>query len=149
MMNWGDPRLPDHFWAQCVPIPECGCWFMTGRQVHGGYTQISINGKRVVAHRVPWETLFGPLPPFKPDQEGRLELDHVKCNTPWCSNPAHVDLVTHAENTLRGVSIPARNALKTHCLRGHPFTVENTLIAVRANGKTQRVCRECRRNRKA
>jgi len=34
--------------------------------------------------------------------------------------------VTHRVNILRGVGTGAKNAVKTHCKRGHEFTPENT-----------------------
>jgi len=43
------------------------------------------------------------------------------------------------------------NTDKTHCSQGHEYTVENTAIRPRPNGKTARDCRKCcsERNQKA
>jgi len=43
---------------------------------------------------------------------------------------------------LRGNTVGARNAAKTHCLRGHPFNEENTRVDRRG-----RVCRQCHREK--
>lgn len=42
-------------------------------------------------------------------------------------------------NTLRGDTLPAFNARKTHCKRGHPFDTQNTL---KKQGGA-RACRAC------
>ena len=34
--------------------------------------------------------------------------------------------------------------IKTHCLRGHPFTQANTMSVTLKNGYTVRRCRRCR-----
>ena len=53
--------------------------------------------------------------------------------------PDHpLEAVTPRENARRGVGIPALNTKKTHCLRGHEFTDENTRQDPR-----RRVCRAC------
>lgn len=47
-------------------------------------------------------------------------------------------------NTLRGTSLIAENAVKTHCLRGHELNTQNTQVY-----KRHRSCRICKRMRKA
>lgn len=53
--------------------------------------------------------------------------------------------VTQRENLLRGETITARNAAKTHCPRGHAYTAENTYVRPRGS----RECRTCNRLRQA
>jgi len=62
-------------------------------------------------------------------------------------NPAHLEPVTGIENIRRGNSASAVHARQDCCLRGHPFTPENTYLAQRENGKRERFCRECSRAR--
>jgi hypothetical protein len=91
-------------------------------------------GKYVGAHRRVWELINGPIP------EG-LQIDHVHargCRVRACLNVAHLELVTPAENSRRGLC----GVLRTHCRHGHELTEENT---VRRGGR--RDCRTCSRDR--
>lgn len=69
------------------------------------------------------------------DCEGGFTCPHRAC-----VNPAHLRVVTHAVNTLTGNGFAAANARKTHCIRGHEFTTENTLPR---RGRYGRRCRTC------
>ena len=53
-----------------------------------------------------------------------LELDHL-CRVRSCVNPEHLEPVTHKVNMQRGPRL-MREMTKTHCLRGHERTPENT-----------------------
>lgn len=109
-----------------------GCWEWTGNRDPHGYGRITVAKKTKRAHRVVYEHFKGPIP------EG-LVIDHL-CRNPGCVNPDHLEAVTIKVNTLRGVSVSARNAVKTHCIHGHEFTPENTY-----RRKTGRACRACLR----
>ena len=115
-----------------------GCWIWTGASWKGyGITSTGYkadgNQRQVMAHRLMYELLIGPIAPG-------LDLDHL-CRNPPCVNPAHLEPVTRRENLLRGIGITATNAAKTHCVNGHPFDEANTYIC--SNGT--RKCRECSR----
>lgn len=118
-----------------IPVTESGCWLWIGSSWQSGYGQWKIGRKLKRAHRVVYETLVGPIP------DG-LEPDHV-CRVRCCGNPAHLELVTSRENTLRGNGPTAQNARKTHCLRGHPFAGDNLYVG--PDG--ERGCRICMRSR--
>lgn len=61
-----------------------------------GYARVTVDGKRVVAHRAAYERDVGPIP------EG-LEPDHL-CRQRDCVRTDHLELVTHAENCRRGAT---------------------------------------------
>jgi hypothetical protein len=114
---------------------ETGCWIANRVPSSTGYVAMKGGPERLL-HRLMYREVVGPIP------EG-LVLDHL-CRNPSCVNPAHLEPVTQTENVLRGVGPTAVNARKTHCMRGHEFTPENTYIAT---GRTWRNCRECGRQR--
>ena len=116
-------------------VVDDGCWKWTGHHDRDGYARCYWNG-RALAHRAVYEILKGPIP------QG-LEIDHL-CRNRGCVNPAHMEPVTHAENTLRGFSPQALNARKTECAHGHPLSGENLHIRPRDGG---RICRACDRRR--
>lgn len=120
------------FWAKVERRGEEECWPWTACQVRG-YGQFKAHGsRRVYAHRFAYELLIGPVP-------AGLTIDHL-CRNRSCVNPAHMEPVPSAVNTLRGNNPLAKNARKTHCKRGHKFTPENTY-----RSRKGRECLTCRR----
>lgn len=76
-----------------------------------------------------------------------MVIDHL-CRNRACVNPGHLEVVTVRVNTLRGHTIQATNANKTHCKRGHPFDEANTrwIKHTRKSGVfLERRCRTCAR----
>lgn len=116
------------FWARVDA--DADCWIWTGTLDRDGYGQFNLNGRKVRAHRGAFEALVGLVPPG-------LVLDHL-CRVRACVNPDHLEPVTNAENIRRGFK-----ALARHCLRGHEYTPENTLIHRRPDGSPRRQCRRC------
>lgn len=119
-----------------VNIQTDGCWLWTGCRIPAGYGQLWIGDRMYMAHRVAYELFVGSIP------EG-LVIDHL-CRVTGCVNPAHLEVVTYAENTRRGTNaavIAANRAAKTHCKAGHPFFGSN----VYSHPDGYRVCRACRR----
>ena len=113
-----------------------GCWrFTTTQMTKGGYAWFQARGQRFLAHRYSYEKFVGPIP------EG-LQLDHL-CRVRNCVNPEHLEPVTCRENLLRGNTLNAMNARKTHCVNGHEFTPENTKY--RPDGR--RRCAACSKAR--
>lgn len=121
------------FMAKVSPEPNSGCWLWTASLNWRGYGRLKVNGRMVHAHRFAFEMTKGPIPQ-------NLVIDHL-CRTRGCVNPDHMEPVTSAVNTLRGESIVAVNARKSHCKYGHALTPENVYTA----GGIKRQCRECGR----
>jgi hypothetical protein len=110
------------------------CWTWTGNRCRKGYGRIKIGGNQKQAHRVAYEFFVGPIP-------CGLTIDHL-CRNRGCVRPNHLEPVTGRENTLRGVAPSAMNAVKTHCVNGHPFDEANTYWW---GGGAWRSCRACMR----
>lgn len=111
------------------------CWLWMGVIKKTGYGEFKVSGRPVLVHRFSYERFVGPIPPG-------LVVDHL-CRVRHCVNPEHLEVVTLGENVLRGEGTTAVNFRKTHCFRGHEFTVANTYV----NTKGARVCRACQRVR--
>ena len=116
------------------------CWLWTGGTSRG-YGKFRVGRKQKQASRVAYELMRGPIP------EG-LQLDHL-CHRPICIRPDHLEPVTPSENYLRGFGVPAINARKSHCIRGHPLTGENLAIVPMRGRGPQRRCLACARERNA
>ena len=111
-----------------VRVNENGCWIWQ-QSLSMGYGHASWKRKQIKAHRLAYFAFVGEVP------EGK-ELDHL-CRERKCCNPEHLEPVTRRENLLRGETIPAENAKKTKCKRGH--SLDDAYII-----RGQRICRTCR-----
>lgn len=130
--------VQDRLFAK-VQYLENGCIEWRGRWRIGlrrEYGAIRASGQMQLVHRVAYELLVGKVP------DG-TELDHL-CRNTLCISPSHLEPVTHRLNVLRGISPPAQNAARTHCVEGHPFDAANTIA--RSDGG--RRCRACKNRRR-
>lgn len=130
------------------------CWLWQGFTLPKGYGTVGLGSAKAgkgYVHRVMFEAFVGPIP-------AGYRIDHVchtralrdgsctgaKCDHRRCCNPAHLEAVTQRENVLRGATLAAANAAKTHCKRGHLLSGYNAQIRFKATGTTFRQCRTCR-----
>lgn len=128
---FGDSRLPQRFWDKCSVATGTGCWMWSACTCDGGYSRFDFDGSLRLGHRFAYQVLVGDVP------DG-LQLDHL-CRTRNCVNPEHLEPVTGRVNILRGVSFAAKNAIKTHCKKGHPFDDDNVYL-----WRGSRYCVVCR-----
>lgn len=116
------------FWASVQKTATC--WLWIGPTVPPWHYGQFWTGRAIYAHRFSYELHKGVIPVG-------LTIDHL-CRNPRCVNPDHLEAVTMRENLLRGRTVTARNAARTHCNAGHPFDAEN-IYWIRG----YRMCKTC------
>lgn len=139
------PAREDRFWERVdTSAGPTSCWPWTATVTENGYGQFHDGFRIVKAHRFAYETTNGPI-------DDGLVADHtchndssctdVPCAHRKCCNPAHLEPTTQRINSIRGRSGDHQSA-KTACPKGHPYSLENTIIR---NGRGHRLCRTCNR----
>lgn len=130
--GWRGGTEEDYFWSKVKKSDSCWTW--TGATDKYGYGYFGIKSpegqwRTIAAHRWSYIQATGNIP--------EDDLDHL-CVNPSCVNPAHLEDVPHSINISRSNGVSARNTRKTHCVRNHEFTEENTIFT----GKGRR-CKKC------
>lgn len=128
-------------------VDDCWVWFGSRepKRGYGRYGPTPIGGQGRMrtwyVHRLVWTLMIGPIP------DG-MQVDH-RCRRKACCRPDHLRLVTPIVNQLENSdAVGARNAAKTHCPSGHPYSPENTYrIPSRPRFRFCRACRRAARRR--
>lgn len=134
----------DRIYARSEDSPD-GCRLWTGPVNHAGYPVVRIPGHSTTgAYRAVYEWANGPIPDGMQVEHAchsaNVETctDGSTCLHRRCVQPAHLELVTRAENNRRGMKKQS-----TACVNGHEATPEN--VWHRSDGRRQ--CRACNRDR--
>jgi hypothetical protein len=112
------------------------CWNWGGK-TRLGYGVFRRDNKTLTVHRELYQELHGQIP--------RWIGIHHKCNNPSCCRPSHLQAVSKREHVLLGDTIPARNAAKMECPKGHPLSGEN-LVPWKLRVEGCRVCKICKKD---
>lgn len=130
------PLIVARFWSKVNVSAGFICWEWKAGLFKSGYGSFSIDKKSNYAHRIAYTLFKGEIP-------GGLHIDHM-CMNKKCVNPQHLRAVTPTVNALENSNCAtAVNARKTHCIRGHEFTPENTRMKPTGSGALGRVCIAC------
>ena len=124
-----------------VEVDYFGCWLYTGPLDRDGYGMTSVpssTAKRGWGTRRVHRVLYDYFREIVPDD---MTLDHA-CRVRSCVNPDHLQICTSGENVMRGNSLQAQYAARTHCKNGHVFDGDN--LFKRASGQG-RGCRACQK----
>jgi hypothetical protein len=106
--------------TKIVVCDECGCWRWTGSRDSSQYAKLKLRGKTLILHRYVYEALVGEIP------DG-MTIDHLNCTLRWCVNPAHMQVVSALDNTLRA-----------NATRWHDVKFDDT-----GNATDRRHCKSC------
>jgi len=132
--------LRERFEKKVSAVSAGGCRLWTAAVNRSGYGCVWRGGKMLLAHRVAWELVHGPVP------KGLCVLH--RCDTPGCVVVDHLFLGSNLDNMKDMASKgrawnprAAANAKKSHCSKGHPYSGSN--LHVLKNGHRQ--CKACGR----
>lgn len=132
LLGGGVDGLKDHL-RRILVKSEGGCWLPKSSR-SDSYYEISYEGRRWLLHRLTYILTQGQI------SDG-LEIDHL-CRVRNCCNPDHLEAVTSAENSRRGLC-GVLHTQKTHCPYGHPLIESNTYVYRPRSKGVQRICKIC------
>lgn len=118
---------------------ECKLWARATQNRGYGTAAIPLPDKtaQITAHRAAW------IAHNQENIPADKTIDH-RCHNKTCINVKHMKIVSRADNNRESNSIVMELMARTHCLRGHEFTANNTVP-----GSKTRSCLACAHARKA
>lgn len=134
-VTFGDPRLPERFWACVSPSPN-GCWIWNGT-VNQGTPWFRLSGDQSVRRAV--------FAAFVAEPAGRVG---TTCRVRLCCNPEHLrdtSVVTDEHKRERNRRWRAANA---HLVRGKHYKYKYGISAAERDAKTEQqgnACAVCRK----
>lgn len=137
-------KLPKNFQTK-IEVSSTGCWLWIGiRKKTSDYGHVLFRGRWLGAHRVVYSLLVSNLTLSQ-------ELHHKLTCPKNCVNPEHLEVTTKKYHE---DAAPTLNRNKTHCPRGHEYSINNTIIQIiKAKNSSKvyktRKCRLCESKRKS
>lgn len=131
-------KYSESYFLKYIDKKQSGCWEYTKGLTVAGYGRVSINKKRVYAHRHSFYFFNGFI----------SEDYHVchSCDNPKCVNPSHLWLGTDKDNATDMKNKGRSNngwKTRTHCKNGHELVEANIY---RRPNSIARNCIICRKN---
>jgi hypothetical protein len=83
---------PDNFWMN-GDSNEKGCWEWQGARSNGNYGHLKVDGTTQYVHHYAWYLTHGVWP-----NTDRWNVIGHKCDNKRCYNPAHLELISAAQN---------------------------------------------------
>lgn len=134
-------------WAKRIEVDSVSqCWVWTGAHDVYGYGRIVLGSKYHKAHRLIYSHFFddidfGPVLDHRCHEADKNCSGGPTCIHRRCVNPLHLMPSSVQDNNRRGRRWERVELRKTHCVHGHAFTKENTIIAPPGG----RRCKTCKR----
>lgn len=118
------------------------CLIYRGSKYRNGYGRIKEDGKTYLIHRLVLCFAFDK----DYDDSSWKALHKQECESRGCINLEHLYVGTTSDNNRDTGQMKHGNAGKTHCPKGHEYSLENTMIRIRGGNKL-RECKTCHRER--
>ncbi len=140
----------ERFWKYVTKGSEDECWEWHGciKNDYGSFwirdSGYKNGGRMIASHRYSYMLANNPQNDEAWEEAFKKKILHHECENKLCVNPKHLaEMDSFGRHTTdhHPTTPPAINKIKTHCIRGHEFTPENT--AIDKNGK--RKCKTCER----